>query len=114
MAQMGNSYAPGPWEFYLRVRNSRTGAMDAVICSSSGEVLATVRDVAGATEENARLASARLMAAAPDRLDIVREVARYGNIFPYRRGEESLYERAKRVIAIAEGTVPCAEPEVVK
>jgi hypothetical protein len=104
MDQMGNRHASGPWECFLQLRNRRTGAMDAVICSSSGEVLATVRDVA--TEGNGRLASARLMAAAPDLLDVVREVARYGNVFPYRRGEESLYERAKRVIAIAEGNLP--------
>lgn len=90
-------HSPGPWR-----TEAVSDAVRVVVGSGRAKVI-LARCAPPQIPEGETHANARLMAAAPDLLEVARGVLEFGNVFAHAIGEESLWERAKAAVAKAEG-----------
>lgn len=107
---MTAKHTPGPWETkpeecdkpYIRIRGTRAGARYKV-----ANVITPVYDGIGAREAEETRANARLIAVAPDLLDVVkgfrRKIETYVSVYPGDKELRRLLSNCDAAIAKATG-----------
>ena len=95
-----NKHTPGPWESSYR-HDPITGA-ECAVWGADGDMVAMV--FADLINDADGTATARLIAAAPDMLNTLQDIARYlGNRICRSDGEELILSRCRESIAKAQG-----------
>jgi hypothetical protein len=94
---------PGPW----RVRNCQTAVLVDVVRNGEAMLIALVadNDTEGDTETDRKLNNARLMAAAPEMLDLLKKIADWPFPFLSGKGIDEVRELAGEMVKKVEGEV---------
>jgi hypothetical protein len=92
---------PGPW----RVRNCQTAVLVDVVRNGEAMLIALVadNDTEGDTETDRKLNNARLMAAAPEMLDLLKKIADWPFPFLSGKGIDEVRELAGEMVKKVEG-----------